>query len=84
MGDKLRAISFLIITGYTYVSRDGKSMAMLGLDTDDHIKEYKKLVAHVHQNDTKIAVQLNHCGRKTTKEMTGSQPIAPLALNMFP
>jgi len=30
----------LIITGYTFVSRDGKFIAMLGLDTDEHIKKY--------------------------------------------
>ena len=67
----------LIITGYTFVSRDGKFTAMLGLDTDEHIKKYKKLTDHVHQYDTKLVVQLNHCGRQTTKEITGIQPIAP-------
>jgi len=70
----------LIITGYTYVSRDGKFKAMLGIDTDDHISKYRGLVNHVHQNDAKIAMQLNHCGRQTTKEMTGTQPIAPSAV----
>jgi 2,4-dienoyl-CoA reductase-like NADH-dependent reductase (Old Yellow Enzyme family) len=70
----------LIITGYTYVSRDGKFKAMLGIDTDGHIPKYRDLVNHVHQNGTKIAMQINHCGRQTTKEMTGSQPIAPSAV----
>jgi 2,4-dienoyl-CoA reductase-like NADH-dependent reductase (Old Yellow Enzyme family) len=67
----------LIITGYTYVSRDGKFKAMLGMDTDRHVSRYKKLVDHVHQNGAKIAMQINHCGRQTTREMTGSQPMAP-------
>jgi len=70
----------LIITGYTYVSPDGKSRAMLGIDTDEHISKYRELVDHVHQNDAKIAMQINHCGRQTTKEMTGAQPIAPSAV----
>ncbi len=70
----------LIITGYTYVSRDGKFKAMLGIDTDEHISKYRKLVDRVHQNGAKIAMQLNHCGRQTTKEMTGIQPIAPSAV----
>lgn len=70
----------LIITGYTYVSRDGKFKAMLGIDTDEHIPKYKELVNSVHQNGAKIAMQINHCGRQTTEEMTGTQPIAPSAV----
>jgi len=70
----------LIITGNTYVSRDGKSKSMLGIDTDEHISKYRELVNHVQQNGTKIAIQLNHCGRQTTKERTGAQPIAPSAV----
>ncbi|MGD2270421.1 MAG: NADH:flavin oxidoreductase [Desulfobacterales bacterium] len=67
----------LIITGYAYVARDGKSDAMLGIDSDKLIPKYRELVNQVHQNGAKIAMQINHCGRQTTKEMTGSQPIAP-------
>jgi 2,4-dienoyl-CoA reductase-like NADH-dependent reductase (Old Yellow Enzyme family) len=70
----------LIITGYTYVSCDGKFRAMLGIDSDEHISKYRELVNHVHQNGAKIAMQINHCGRQTTKEMTGTQPIAPSAV----
>jgi len=53
---------------------------MLGIDTDEHISRYRELVNHVHQNGAKIAMQINHCGRQTTKEMTGTQPIAPSAV----
>jgi 2,4-dienoyl-CoA reductase-like NADH-dependent reductase (Old Yellow Enzyme family) len=67
----------LIITGYTYVSRDGKFKSMLGIDSDEHIPKYRELVNQVHQNGAKIAMQINHCGRQTVKEMTGTQPIAP-------
>lgn len=70
----------LIITGYAYVARDGKSDAMLGIDNDKLIPKYRELVNKVHQNGAKIAMQINHCGRQTTKEMTGSQPIAPSAI----
>jgi len=45
----------LIITGYTYVSPDGKSTAMLGIDTDEHISKYRELVDHVHQNGARIS-----------------------------
>ena len=70
----------LIITGYTFVSRDGKFKSMLGIDSDEHIPKYRELVNQVHQNDAKIAMQINHCGRQTVKEMTGTQPIAPSAV----
>lgn len=70
----------LIITGYTYVSGDGKTDNMLGIDTDEHISKYRELVDHVHKNGAKIAMQINHCGRQTTKDMTGTQTIAPSAV----
>ena len=70
----------LIITGYSFVRKDGKSGNMLGIDTDDHIPEYQKLVEHVHKNGAKIAMQICHCGRQTTKDMTGIQTIAPSAI----
>jgi 2,4-dienoyl-CoA reductase-like NADH-dependent reductase (Old Yellow Enzyme family) len=75
----------LIITGYCYVSRDGKSHAMMGIDRDEHIPKYRELVSHVRKNGAKIAMQINHCGRQTTKEMTETQTIAPSAVkdNMF-
>jgi 2,4-dienoyl-CoA reductase-like NADH-dependent reductase (Old Yellow Enzyme family) len=34
----------LIITGYAYVARDGKSDAMLGIDSDKLIPKYRELV----------------------------------------
>jgi len=70
----------LIITGYAYVSRDGKSAAMLGIDSDKLIPKYRELVDQVHQNGARIAMQINHFGRQTTKEMTGSQPISSSAV----
>jgi 2,4-dienoyl-CoA reductase-like NADH-dependent reductase (Old Yellow Enzyme family) len=70
----------LIITGLTFVSRDGKINAMLGMDSKEHIPKYRELVNHVHQNGAKIAMQIVHCGRQTTEEMTGSQPMAPSAV----
>ena len=70
----------LIITGYSYVNKNGKSDAMMGIDTDEHISKYRELVANVHQNGAKIAMQINHCCRQTTKDMTGTQTIAPSAV----
>ncbi len=70
----------LIITGYTFVSRDGKMDAVLGMDKEECIPKFQKLVKHVHENGAKIAMQINHSGRQTTKEMIGTQPVAPSAV----
>lgn len=67
----------LITTGLAYVSREGKMDAMQGIDSDDHIPRYRELVDHVHQNGTKIAMQIVHSGRQTIEEMTGTVPLAP-------
>jgi 2,4-dienoyl-CoA reductase-like NADH-dependent reductase (Old Yellow Enzyme family) len=72
----------LIITGYAYVSRDGMShlFRMQGIDRDEHIPAYRELVNHVHAQGAPIAMQIAHCGRQTTREAAGVQPIAPSAV----
>ena len=67
----------LIITGLSFVSRDGKIDAMNGIDSDEHIPKYKELVNLVHENGSKIAMQIAHCGRQTTADMIKTQPLAP-------
>jgi 2,4-dienoyl-CoA reductase-like NADH-dependent reductase (Old Yellow Enzyme family) len=67
----------LIITGLSFVSRDGKIDAMNGIDSDEHILKYKELVNLVHENDSKIAMQIAHCGRQTSADMIKTQPLAP-------
>ena len=69
----------LITTGFAYVCHDGKSpfIGMQGIDSDEHIPKYRELVEHAHQHGTKIAMQIVHCGRQTTKKAIGRQPLAP-------
>ena len=69
----------LIITGMAFVARDGISFfkGMQGIDSEEHIPTYRELVKHVHRNGSKIAMQIAHCGRQTTYEAIGTQPIAP-------
>jgi 2,4-dienoyl-CoA reductase-like NADH-dependent reductase (Old Yellow Enzyme family) len=69
----------LIITGHTFVARDGNSLfkGMQGIDSEEHIPAYRELVEQVHRNGAKIAMQISHCGRQTTHEAIGTQPIAP-------
>ena len=57
--------------GYAYICLDGRSpyYRMLGVDKDDFIPKYQKLVKHVHRNGAKIAMQITHCGRQTTQKI---------------
>ncbi|MEW6442392.1 MAG: NADH:flavin oxidoreductase [bacterium] len=72
----------LIVTGYAGVTRDGWSplWRMQGIDTDAHVPAYRRLVEHVHGSGAKIAMQICHCGRQTTPEIIGTQPLAPSAV----
>ncbi len=70
----------LITTGLSFVSRDGKFDAMNGIDSDEHIPKYRELVNLVHENGSKVAMQIVHCGRQTSAEMIKTQPLAPSAV----
>jgi len=68
----------LIIPGYMYVNQVGKcGPFQTGLDKDNLIPGLKKLVDTVHQNGSKIFVQLVHAGRQTTKDFTSHRPVGP-------
>ncbi len=69
----------LIITGYASVALDGKCpfVGMQGIHTDDHISRYRDLVQSVHENGARIAMQIAHCGRQTTREAIGTEPMGP-------
>ncbi len=66
----------LIISGFAYVSKDGKAMQIgqLGIDEVSKVDVLKKLTDIVHKNGTKIALQIAHTGRQTRIENT-KQPL---------
>ena len=70
----------LIITGLSYVTRDGKIDAMKGIDSDEHIAKYRDMADLVHKNSSRIAMQIVHGGRQTTEEWANTQPMAPSAV----
>ena len=68
----------LIIPGYMYVHPLGRSYKyQTGIHKDEMIPDLRKLVEAVHQEGGKIAFQLAHAGRQTTKAMIGQTPIGP-------
>lgn len=68
----------LIIPGYMYVHPLGRSYEhQTGIHNDDMIPGLRKLVEAVHQEGGKIAFQLAHAGRQTTKGMIGQTPLGP-------
>ncbi|MDR1554675.1 MAG: NADH:flavin oxidoreductase/NADH oxidase [Campylobacteraceae bacterium] len=69
----------LIIVEATAVEPRGRiSEKDLGLWSDEQIKSHKQITDICHQFGSKIAVQLNHAGRKS--KVASTIPIAPSAL----
>ena len=68
----------LCITGLMHVHASGRGYKyQTGIHDDKMIPGLTKLVDAVHQVDGRIAFQLAHCGRQTTKKMAGQTPLAP-------
>ncbi len=68
----------LIIIEHCYISKEGKgSVGQIGIYDDKLIPGLKRLVDAIHSEDTKVVVQINHCGAKAPSEITGVQPAGP-------
>lgn len=76
---RAKALGLLIIE-HSYVMIQGKlSRKQLGIHDDNLIKGLKKLADSIHAEGTTVVIQINHAGRTATKEVTGTQPVAPSA-----
>lgn len=68
----------LIISGLMHVQSSGRGYKyQTGIHHDRMIPGLKRLSDAVHQFGGKIAFQMAHCGRQTTKKMAGRIPLAP-------
>lgn len=73
----------LVITGYTFVSPEGKQLhGKMGIHTDGFEDDYRKLTDAVHDAGGKIAVQLVHAGGQSDTANAGRQPLAPSAVEV--
>lgn len=67
-----------IITGYMYVHATGRAYPhQTGIHSDNMIPGLKELTDRVHQEGGKVAFQLAHAGRQTTRGLIGQTPLGP-------
>ncbi|MFC1943149.1 NADH:flavin oxidoreductase [Chloroflexota bacterium] len=68
----------LIIIEHCYISEEGKgSVGQLGIHDDKMIPGLKRLVDAIHSENTKVVMQINHCGAQARSSITGVQPAGP-------
>ena len=68
----------LIISGHIYVDPLGRAgKYQIGIYKDELAAGLKDLVNAIHQEGGKIAFQLSHAGRQTTKDLVGRTPLGP-------
>ncbi len=71
----------LIISGYSFVSKDGKQLpGKMGLHDDTLIPSLRELTNAVHQEGGLVFCQLVHAGGQTSSKVIGTTPIAPSAI----
>jgi 2,4-dienoyl-CoA reductase-like NADH-dependent reductase (Old Yellow Enzyme family) len=68
----------LIIPGYLFIMPNGRAVNyQTGIHKDDMIEGLKNLVDAIHNEGSKVAFQLVHSGRQTSKDSIGQTPLAP-------
>jgi 2,4-dienoyl-CoA reductase-like NADH-dependent reductase (Old Yellow Enzyme family) len=62
-----------IITGFTYVSENGKAVhpGQAGIDSPEKIPYFRKVTDAVHEYGARTYMQLAHAGRQTSELVTG-------------
>lgn len=71
----------LMIIEHSYIRQDGKaSQNQLSIAVDEVIDPLKKLAETIHQNGSKVIMQINHAGSAALKEVTGADPVGPSAI----
>jgi 2,4-dienoyl-CoA reductase-like NADH-dependent reductase (Old Yellow Enzyme family) len=73
----------LIITGYTFVSPEGKQLpGKMGIHTDEFADDHRRLTQAVHDAGGSMAIQLVHAGGQADPDQISRKPLAPSAVNV--
>ena len=68
----------LIIPGYMFVHPLGRGARFqTGIHSDDMLPGLTRLAEVIHGNGGRVAFQLHHAGRQTSKDLAGQTPIGP-------
>ncbi|MFC1581082.1 NADH:flavin oxidoreductase [Thermodesulfobacteriota bacterium] len=68
----------LIITSHAYVKKDGQAGPwQLGIYDDRFIDGLRKMTDTVHENGSRVVMQLAHAGFFANPKLTGQTPLAP-------
>lgn len=71
----------LIITGFAYVSADGRPLpGAMGIHDDALVPALRALTDAVHREGGKVCVQLGHAGGQSRASLCGGRPLAPSAV----
>lgn len=65
----------LVIAGAAFVSPEGGAPGGTGIYSDSQIEGHRRVTSSVHKAGGKIALQLFHNGKMTSKEATGLTPL---------
>lgn len=72
----------LITSGYTFVSPEGRQHhGQAGLDQDRLTEPLAKLAEMVHQHQSRLFIQLVHCGGQANPKISGLPAQAPSAID---
>ena len=75
---RARGGAALIIVEGAYVHPRGQGLVnLLNISDDKCISGMSELVQVIHRHRTKAALQIYHCGRKSTSQLIGMLPVAP-------
>lgn len=78
---RARGGSALVIVEGTYIHPRGQGLPnLLNISDDKFISGMSELVEVIHRHDTKAALQIYHCGRKTTSKLIRVPRVAPSSL----
>jgi 2,4-dienoyl-CoA reductase-like NADH-dependent reductase (Old Yellow Enzyme family) len=82
-GELARGNVGLIISGYAFVSPEGKQLpGKMGIHTDEFADVMKEMTRSIHAEDGRICIQLVHAGGQADSTNAGRQPFAPSALEL--